>query len=189
AWYAAAEVITNIWADDAAFVVDALEATSPDIGALDFGRVAYVGHSLGGAAAFEACSRNVACTGAVDLDGTLWTEVRHTGLQAPNLILRRAPEADCDLFCQLATADFAAVLAAGNSVQFSVAGTLHMSFTDLGLVPSPGNNEAYRGPLDPERLIAITRNVVRSFLDQHLREVPGADFAAVAGRYPELTRH
>ena len=80
-----------MWVADAAFVVETLAASPPAIGALDFDHVAYVGHSMGGAASFEACRQDARCAAAVDLDGTLWTDVRHTGLTAPSLVLRHDP--------------------------------------------------------------------------------------------------
>jgi predicted dienelactone hydrolase len=78
-WYASAGRVTNVWADDAQFVVKQLAADPPQIGALDFSRIAYIGHSLGGAAAYEGCAQDSRCSAAVDLDGTLWTDVRNTG--------------------------------------------------------------------------------------------------------------
>ena len=74
-WYDAAARITDVWVADAAFVVGTLAASPPAIGALDFDHVAYVGHSMGGAASFEACRQDARCAAAVDLDGTLWTDV------------------------------------------------------------------------------------------------------------------
>lgn len=187
-WYVSAERVTNVWATDVEFVIRTLAADAPQIGALDFSHVAHIGHSLGGAAAFEACDRDEFCAGAVDLDGTLWTELRHDGLQVPTLILRHASDEECDMFCHQAMVDFANVMAAGNSQQFSIAGSKHLSFTDLGLLPSPGNNEVYRGTIDPERMIVATRDIVRSFLDVHLLDAPATTLAATIARYPELHR-
>ena len=130
-WYDAAARIADVWVADAAFVVETLAASPPAIGALDFDHVAYLGHSMGGAASFEACRQDARCAAAVDLDGTLWTDVRHTGLTTPSLVLRHDPAGECDGFCEAANADFATVEAAGNSQQFSVAGSQHMDFSDL----------------------------------------------------------
>ncbi|MEA2677444.1 MAG: hypothetical protein QOJ81_1585, partial [Chloroflexota bacterium] len=103
-WYRSAERVTNVWAADAQFVVSSLAASPPTIGALDFDRVAYVGHSVGGAASFEACRRDDQCAAAVNLDGTLWTDVRHTGLKAPSLLLQHPGGGTCDEFCDRAAA-------------------------------------------------------------------------------------
>jgi len=185
AWYTAAATITDVWAADAAFVVETLAASPPAIGALDFERVAYVGHSMGGAAAFEACREDSRCSAAVDLDGTLWTDVRHTGLTAPNLVLRRDRSGECDGFCEAASADFAAVDAVGDSQQFHIAGSQHLDYTDLGLLRGP-EDPLPVGPIDAERMALITRDLVRSFLDEQVTGAAGTLAEAVA-RYPEVS--
>ncbi len=186
AWYAAAEKIAEAWAADAAFVVRTLAAQPPAIGSLDFDHVAYVGHSMGGAAAFEACRQDASCAAAVDLDGTLWTEVRHTGLTVPNLVLRHDQSGGCDGFCEAANVDFAAVGAAGNSQQHSIAGSQHMDFSDLGLLRGPKDTQLPVGPIDAERMTQITRDLVRSFLDEHDRDAAAGTFAEAVARYPEV---
>jgi len=185
-WYVSAERITNVWADDAAFVVRALAATPPGIGALDFDHVAYLGHSLGGAASFEACRQDARCASAVDLDGTLWTEVRHTGLVAPNLAIRAAPKEPCDAFCAAANADFATVDGIGDSTQVSVAGSQHMNFSDMGLMWRPLGHLVSLGDIDADRMTTITRALVASFLDEHVRAATAGTFATVASGYAEV---
>jgi dienelactone hydrolase len=184
-WYVSAERVTNVWVADAQFVVKTLSANPPQIGSLDFDRVAYIGHSLGGAAAFEACSQDSDCAATVDLDGTLWTDVRTTGLAAPNLLLRHATEPECDAFCQRSDADFATVLAAGNSQQLAVAGTTHQSFGDLGLMWGVLNHSTL-GSIDAHRMTLITRDAVRAFLDVNVRNDTATTMAAVIARYSEL---
>ena len=184
-WYLSAERVTNVWAADAQFVVTTLAASPPAIGALDFEQVAYVGHSLGGAAAFEACHQDTRCAAAVDLDGTLWTEVRHTGLAVSTLLLQHQGGDTCDEFCERAAADFATVEAAGGLERFEVEGSQHNDFGDLGLMWDPAAAPIL-GPIDADRLIEIMRDVVRSFLDVHVRHAPDSTFADAVARYPEL---
>ena len=183
-WYGSAERVTNVWAADAQFVVSSLSASPPTIGALDFDRVAYVGHSVGGAASFEACRQDSQCAAAVNLDGSLWTEVRHTGLEAPSLLLQHPSGEVCDEFCERAAADFATVEAAGGLVRFQVDGSQHQTFSDLGLMWGPATAQLL-GPIDADRMITIMRDVVRSFLDVHVRDAPASTFAAT-GAYSEL---
>jgi predicted dienelactone hydrolase len=186
AWYVSAARVTNVWVADAKFVADTLAATPPTIGALDFTHVAYVGHSLGGAAAFQACHDDARCAAAVDMDGTLWTDVRNTGLTTPNLLLRHAATGSCDEFCSRANADFAKVKAAGNSQQLVVAGATHPNFSDAGLTWSLANGIAL-GSIDPNRMVLLMRDVVRAFVDAQVRGTQSADFAATAARFPELS--
>jgi dienelactone hydrolase len=185
-WYVSAERVTNVWADDAAFVVRTLSATPPRIGALDFDHVAYLGHSLGGAASFESCRQDARCAAAVDLDGTLWTEVRHTGLKEPSLAIRAAPKDPCDAFCVAANADFATVDAIGDSTQLKVAGSQHMNFSDMGLMWRPLAYLVSLGSIDEKQMTEITRSLVLSFLDEHVRDAPPGTFAAKASSYAEV---
>ncbi len=185
-WYATAERVTSVWVDDLAFVVKTLAADPPAIGALDFDDVAYIGHSLGGAASFEACSQDARCSAAVDLDGTLWTGVRHTGVLAPSLLVQAARPDPCDGFCQAAAADFAAVQAIGNLERVAIAGSKHADFTDLGLMWGPVTRLAVLGSIDSGRMTLITRDLVRSFLDEHTGRAPAGTFAAATARYAEL---
>jgi pimeloyl-ACP methyl ester carboxylesterase len=186
AWYASAERVTNVWADDAAFVVRTLASASPAVGALDFDHVAYLGHSLGGAASFEACRQDAQCGAAVDLDGTLWTEVRHTGLQAPSLAVRAAPPESCDAFCVAADADFATVDGIGDSTLVRIAGSLHQNFSDVGLMWRPVGHLLALGPINADRMSEITRALVVSFLDEHVREASAGTFSTTASRYEEV---
>ena len=184
-WYASAERVTNVWTADAAFVVSNLKASQPLIGELDFDHVAYVGHSLGGAASFEACRQDAQCAAAVSLDGTLWTEVRHTGLEAPSLLLQAAPGDTCDGFCARAAEDFATVGAAPNALRYAIAGTKHMDFSDVGLMWGPAN-ALVLGSIDADRMSVITRDLVLSFLDVHVLDAPAAGVSEAAARYSEV---
>jgi dienelactone hydrolase len=184
-WYLSAERVTNVWATDAQFVVSTLAASPPTIGALNFDHVAYVGHSVGGAASFEACNQDPRCAAAVNLDGTLWTDVRHTGLEEPSLLLQHPEGETCDEFCERAAADFASVEAAGGMQRFVVDGTQHQSFGDLGLMWGPATAQLL-GPISADRMTEIMRDVVRSFLDVHVRDAPVSTFAAATAAYAEL---
>ena len=185
-WYETAERVTDVWVADLAFVVKALSAEPRAIGALDFDHVAYVGHSLGGAASFEACNQDARCAAAVDLDGTLWTDVRHSGVRAPSLLVQAAVPTSCESFCAAASADFAAVQSRGNLERVAIAGSKHTDFTDLGLLWGPLTRVAALGSIDSGRMAVITRDLVRSFLDEHTGRAPAGTFASTSARYAEL---
>ena len=188
AWYASAARVVGVWADDASFVVSALGKSPPAIGALDFSRVAYVGHSLGGNASFEGCARDSRCVGAVDLDGTIFSDVRRTGLKVPGLILQADYEVPCgEGFCQRKKEGFNALTQAGPVRDFAVTGAEHYDFTDWSALYAPALRPAGQlGPIDGARAIVITRDVVRAFLDQALRGTPASTFESTVGRYGEL---
>ena len=186
-WYESAARVAEVWAADAKYVVRALAASPPHIGALNFERVAYIGHSMGGAAAFEACRRDATCAAAVDMDGTLWTDVRNTGLEAPRLLLQDDQTGECDPFCQRAAPDFDRVMAAENAERFAIAGSRHMNYSDLGLMWGPANATVL-GTIDADRMTVITRDMVRSFLDVHVGGAAPSTFVEVGDRYAEVKR-
>jgi pimeloyl-ACP methyl ester carboxylesterase len=188
AWYASAARVVGVWADDASFVVSALGKSPPAIGALDFSRVAYVGHSLGGNASFEACARDSRCVAAVDLDGTIFSEVRRSGLRVPGLILQADYDVPCgEGFCQRQKEGFKALTAAGPVRAIAVTGTEHYNFTDWSVLYAPALGPAGQlGSIDGARVIVITRDVVRAFVDQALRGAPTSTFEATVARYGEL---
>ena len=189
-WYSAAGAITTNWVADARFVVESLKATPPSVGALDFSRVSYVGHSLGGAAAFEVCHEDSSCAAAVDLDGTLWTDVRHSGLTAPGLILESTnwPD-DCagDVFCQRARADYATVKGAGNVRRFVLDGSKHLNYSDAGVRFEPLRAQVGAlGSIDGTRALTITREVVASFIDNATKRSGAKPFDSAVAQFTEL---
>jgi len=188
AWYASAARVVGVWADDASFVVAALGKSPPAIGALDFSRIAYVGHSLGGNASFEACARDSRCVAAVDLDGTIFSDVRRSGLKVPGLILHADYEVPCgEGFCQRMKDGFTALSVAGTVRTIAVTGTKHYNFTDWSALYAPVLGPAGQlGSIDGARAIVITRDVVRAFVDRALRGTPASTFEATVGRYGEL---
>jgi pimeloyl-ACP methyl ester carboxylesterase len=186
AWYVDANRVIEVWVQDVAFVTSALAEDPPSIGPLDFSRVAYVGHSLGGAASFERCSQDEACVGAVDLDGTLFSDVRRTGMDTPGLVIRaeRGPSGE---FATRAAADFAHVADAGPVRILSLAGSTHNNFTDDGLLYGPlWGPLGVLGSIDGERSVAITRDVVGAFLNEVLLGARPAALDATISGYPEL---
>jgi predicted dienelactone hydrolase len=187
AWYATAARVVGVWADDASFVVSALAKTAPAIGALNFGRVAYVGHSLGGNASFEVCAHDTRCVAAVNLDGTIFSEVRRSGLKAPGLILQADDKVPCDGFCQRKKEGYKALTQSGTVRVFAVTGAEHYNFTDWSAFYAPALRPAGQlGSIDGARAIVITRDVVRAFVDQALRGTPASTFETTVGRYGEL---
>jgi len=187
AWYATASRLVGVWVDDASFVVATLAKSPPAVGALDFSHVAYVGHSLGGNASFEVCARDTRCVAAVDLDGTIFSQVRGTGLKVPGLILQANDKASCDDFCQRRKDDFKALTMSGPVRDLVIRGAEHLNFSDNSVLFMPAlHATGLLGSIDGARGVLITRDVVRAFLDQGIRGTPASTFEAMVGRYGEL---
>jgi len=187
AWYATASRVVGVWVDDMSFVVSTLAKSPPAPGALDFSRVVYVGHSLGGNASFEACSRDSRCAAAVNLDGTVFSQVGRSGLKVPGLILQADYKVPCDVFCERRKEGNKVLTQAGPVRDIAVAGAEHYNFTDWSVLYAPALRPAGQlGSIDGARVMALTRDVVRAFVDQALRGTPPSTFDQTLGRYAEL---
>jgi predicted dienelactone hydrolase len=80
--------LVSVWADDMRFVARQMTASTDRFrGRLESARIGFFGHSLGGAAAVEACRHDERCAGAADLDGRLGGDVLLSGLGKPFLFL------------------------------------------------------------------------------------------------------
>jgi pimeloyl-ACP methyl ester carboxylesterase len=126
---------------------------------VDRRKVAYVGHSFGGAAALEACRVDPACTGAVDLDGTPYGPVVTEGLRKPLLMLSSGSGgADRDPPTQ-------SLLAASGSAAWSytIDGARHFDFTDYAAYWLAAPVRAVL-PVGNPRTLAITGSYLAAFL-------------------------
>jgi dienelactone hydrolase len=87
------------WAKDAAFVLDRMTPPVKTDSALarrfakrvDLDRIGMLGHSLGGAAALEACRADSRFKACADLDGAPFGKVTQEGVKRPTLELRSQP--------------------------------------------------------------------------------------------------
>jgi len=149
--------LAAVWAADARF---AAAQAGVLLGAhVDRRKVAYVGHSFGGAAALEACRQDPACTGAVDLDGTPYGPVVHEGLWKPMLLLSSGSGgADRDTSTQ-------SLFAASGSATWSyrIDGARHLDFTDYAAYWTAAPVRAVL-PLGNPRTLAIANSYLAAFL-------------------------
>ena len=76
-------------------------------------------------------------------------------------------------------------MAAENAQRFAIAGSRHVNYSDLGLMWGPAN-ALVLGSIDAQRMTLVTRDLVRSFLDVHLRGAEVETFTEAIGRYSEL---
>lgn len=178
---AEANRIVAVWAADARFAarrVAALDRSGGQVdlrGHVDAGRVAYVGHSFGGAASLEACRTDIACAGAVDLDGKEFGPVVHAGLRAPLMIL--GSENSCVTGTCSATSDqdrgdlavARSLLRAGTGEEYaySIIGARHFNFTDYGAyyLARPLRALLALGPIDGHRALTVQNAYLVAFLD------------------------
>lgn len=157
----------------------------PFAGGLDLHAVAAVGHSIGGAAAVEACLGNPAIRMAINLDGSLRGERYKQPIHQPMLMVLADDHPD-----DPSVKTFLPNLGP-RSAAVHIAGTGHWSFTDIGFLISANGGDTTTDPLygriAPTRAIHLTRLIVRSFLDTALRG-EGGEFSPQGFREcPEIS--
>jgi hypothetical protein len=91
------DTYTMIEARDQIAVLNALEAMNKDAGSpfferLDMARVGALGHSIGGAAAAQACYMDDRIKAALNMDGWVFADVFHHGLAKPFFRMTGTPE-------------------------------------------------------------------------------------------------
>ncbi|MET0397522.1 MAG: hypothetical protein ABW277_11905 [Longimicrobiaceae bacterium] len=201
------------WAADASFVLDRLRAMDAApagrfAGRLDLARAGMLGHSLGGAAAVEACRTDPRFRACADLDGALYGPAGELGPGGPTLVVRSRPlYSDAELAARGRTRagwdSLGAEIAGRFRVLFAkrpevpayhlqLAGTGHMSFSDAPFTFPVAVNRFGGRIIAPERGHRVLSAYLRAFFARHLGGGIGADggdgglLDAPSPRYPEV---
>lgn len=195
------------WAGDASFVVTQLLDPRGALGAIaashvDARAIGMLGHSLGGAAALEACRSDPRFRACADLDGKVMGRVEREGPRGATLIVRSGPEptdaelakrgrtrAQWDEMGRGVAAHFhgvAAKGAPGTVTLLRIRGTGHMGFSDAPFT-FPEVLARFGGtPVDATRTRALVNDLVLDFFDAALRGGSRSALAARAASAPEL---
>jgi hypothetical protein len=168
---------------DASFVLDTLAADDP-IG-LDFERIGFVGHSVGGVAAGQFCTDDERADGCVNLDGDSGSGPFYlqdgVAFDEPYLMLTKPFELTDDQLADwgLTRAEWEALLQAqrdeffgavtGGSWRVVLDGATHQSFTDEPYVFAALEGDATAAA---EEKMRIVRAYVLAFFDATLRDEP-----------------
>jgi len=189
-------VLTPLWVRDEHFTTDRVmsanaDPASPFYNHIQVGKVAYAGHSFGGATAVQACATDRRCAAAVDVDGAFFgAPVTRTGLNRPLLII--ASQGSCVAGrCSRSAADHDELADARDVLQHStgvrdvveVQGAKHTNFTDLGVwyyaepIRFALQATGVFGQIDGELALRSELNCIAAFLDTQLR---GASSNALA---------
>ncbi|WFR70937.1 alpha/beta fold hydrolase [Prescottella defluvii] len=134
-----ADRLLETWAADARYAASHLDDLPAGLAErIDAGKVIYVGHSFGGAAALAACTQDDACVGAVDIDGYQFGVSSSPGLTTPYLLI--GADGSCSIPTCTPTNDeqrderdvAQSVIskATGPGWVASIASTQHLGFTD-----------------------------------------------------------
>jgi len=176
-------------AADVSFVLGELTGAHPawpGAGLIDPARMAMAGHSAGGAAAIAGMLADSRIRAGIDMDGATAAPIPGHGLSRPFLFLGKQSNYTPGSGGAVTTWERDWKLLTGWKRWLLVAGAIHASFTDLGLLADQIGIDT-GAALPGARSVDITRAYVRAFLDQHLRSRPQALLDQPSARYPEVT--
>jgi len=179
--YDAALVIARHLSSAIDHILRERERGSGPLAQVDARRIGVVGHSVGGAAAAQVCAWDARVRAGMDLDGTLFGPVLHTGMRQPFFLLRQRFEigvGDHPRFLEhndQANLHEDSVFAHTDTMYWlTVVGLEHMAFTDAANRP-PGSDSARIAAglqLGAERTREITTRYVVDFFDTYLSGGP-----------------
>ena len=176
-------------AADVSFVLGELTGAYrawPGAGLIDPSRIAMAGHSAGGAAAIAAMLADSRIRAGIDMDGSTHARIPDRGLSRPFLFLGKQSNYTPGGEGAVTTWERDWKRLTGWKRWLVVAGAIHASFTDLGLLADQVGIDV-GADLPGARSLDITRAYVRAFFDQHLRKKPQALLDQPSPRYPEVT--
>ncbi|MFL6122322.1 alpha/beta hydrolase family protein [Actinophytocola sp.] len=177
--------LTQGRAADVSFVLDELTHAKKWAGLIDPNRIGMAGHSVGGSSAIATMVADARVTAGIDIDGTNDVPLTAPGLSRPFMFMGRQSLYAPGTGVESDTWDRDWQQLTGWKRWLTVAGMVHQSFTDLGLVGEQlgldfgATTPAVRGQ-------AITAAYVRAFFDQHLRGKAEPLLARPSSRYPEV---
>lgn len=195
----AGDRLVAIWAADARFAAAqtaALDHSGRFAEHIDAGRIAYIGHSFGGAAALQACHDDPHCVAAANLDGTQYGPIIHTGLARPMLTM--GSETSCVTgTCEpvgagdradQATARSLLAASTGPAWSYRITGMRHFNFSDFDAyyLAAPLRTLLALGSVPRGRGLAITNAYLTAFLDHAVRDQPSPLLSGAARPFPEV---
>jgi len=173
---AAGDRLIGVWAADGHFAASQVDTDSRFTGHVDRTKTIYIGHSLGGAAALEACRTDQHCVGAVDLDGTQYGPVVRSGLTKPMLIIASenscvtgtCDPVDADGRSSLDTARTLLASSTGPAWCYQLDGAAHFNFSDYGAyyLAAPLRALLALGSIDGDTALTIVNAYLTAFVDR-----------------------
>ena len=190
-------------AADVSFVLSELTGAHPaweGAGLIDPSRMAMAGHSAGGAAAIAALLADSRILAGIDMDGATHAWIPDDGLARPFLFLGKQSNYTPGSGGAVTPGTREWKLRRGAVITWErdwelltgwkrwlvVAGAVHASFTDLGLLAVQFGLDIGAG-IPGARSLDITRAYVLAFFDQHLRGRPQALLDQPSPHYREVT--
>ncbi|WP_103341159.1 alpha/beta hydrolase family protein [Amycolatopsis sp. CA-126428] len=179
------EKFAQVRTKDTSFVLD--ELLRSRWGALiDPQRIGMTGHSAGGAVTTQAMLADPRIRAGADLDGSVHVPIPASGLSRPFMFVGRADDYTPGAEGPYDDWETDWTHLTGWKRWIMVSGTVHASFTDLGVLAGQLGVDI-GDSIDPYRALAITRTYVSAFFDLNLRCRPQPLLAAPSPAYPEVT--
>lgn len=176
--------IEDRWAEDMLYTIDLLaEWNSRGLlkGRLDLDAVGVIGHSVGGGSVGKVAMRDSRVRAAVNLDGIQWGDMIDSSYHIPYLYVSADWPADHE--------DINSHVYINKSTDYFYETKLlhsgHPNFMDIPFM-IPVRPLAGTGEIDPYTAMEIVTNLVTSFFNRHLINMPEADPEAVGERYDLL---
>lgn len=190
----AADKLADQWAGDLDFALDFLTTTDSDptssfFDVLDLTNVGVYGHSTGGGAAIQFCSRDTRCKALLGMDPFMRpvsADVLDRGINQPAFYLfSQVWAADVN---SLNNAHFKPFYENSKSVlgALYIEGTAHYDFSDLPLLSPLAPQLGLKGPIDGKRVTTIVNDYLLSFFDMTLKDSPSDLFASTGQKYDEV---
>jgi dienelactone hydrolase len=175
-------VLLETWVADVQFVLDQLKILNTTASErfaqhLDLEHIGIIGHSYGGATAFETCHLDSRCKVVVNMDGWLYGTVAKQGLEQPFMFIS-SENPSCDAPCQEAQQRLQDLYqhSKHGGIQLTIKGALHFNFTDTALLvlPQVTRGMGLIGSSDPQRVLRLTGDYLIAFLNLHLKRQPSS---------------
>ncbi|HEX8890618.1 MAG TPA: hypothetical protein VF779_15810 [Pyrinomonadaceae bacterium] len=203
--------IIEAWTKDVLFVLERMssQAKSDPVGLsrfarhIDLDRIGMLGHSLGGAAALEACRTDARFKACADLDGAPFGKVTEEGLKRPTLIMRSGPiYSDEDLAKRGRTREqweemgrqgrlmWGSLFEKSKSVpvySIKINGAGHMSYSDAPFVMPDTINRFGGRIIEAGRGFEIMSHYIRAFFDKYFNNQRSDLLDGSTPVYPEVT--
>jgi pimeloyl-ACP methyl ester carboxylesterase len=192
------------WAQDDSFVLDCLSRPTtceprlaPLAAITDPMRATAIGHSLGGAAALQACASDPRVVACIDMDGEAGSDIIASGVPKTTLFLRSNPDytpeelakktSEWHKRAEAGDKEFHQFLRAGAKPLFLVRlrGTAHVSFSDYPYVMPEAVSHFGGRLMSPSRAEQVMLICVLAFVREFQQSGPAGSFAKSVKRIPE----
>lgn len=176
--------IQDRWAEDMILAMNLLEGWNTEgllKGRLDLDKIGIFGHSAGGGAAGNVAMKDDRVKAAANLDGIQWGNMIDTTYSIPYLYVSADwPEDHEDINSH--------IYIHKSSNYFYEAKLLKSGHPDFMDIPFmiPVQSLAGTGDIDPYLGTEIVTNLVTSFFDRHLKNIPGANPQTISEQYDML---